>query len=530
MTPARRAAADVDERSSRESGPAGGRGAGRDRWFPVWMLTLLLGLFAPRVYLIIQARTALIDSDEAITGLMARHILQGHIPIWLYGITYQGSLEAFSAAALFSVFGATPLMLKVEAICWFCGFVWSHYLFAREITDRVTARWSTLAVAASPAFLTIWSVSVVGTYMSTLCLGTVALLLAARMLRRGVSAGRLGLLGAVMGLGWWTFPLAILYIGPILFVLVVGARRQLVSRMALALPAGFILGSLPFWPYNLTHRFASLFVRSQIPHAEATVRTAVSGLVRRATPILLGARPSHGTGDFFGWASVLTVAVVAVAGFLALRRYLRERRLPRWTVDGRDLAFAMTGWALLVYVLSGWGYNAEEPRYLIPLYSVLYILLLFGLRTRYQAVLASLLIAMNVVGTVSPSVSLATPLNPEPTGELVAFLRAHNVRTAYAPYWTAYRLAFESGETIIVSPPPKDLVRYSPYLDAVRADPAPAYVQLDRSRYKDSQNPLHPPSGYVMTRVGNFEVFLPDRTLRSGSRPTGVGIDATARP
>jgi hypothetical protein len=476
--------------------------------------------------LIIQARTALIDSDEAITGLMARHILQGHIPVWLYGISYQGSLEAFSAAALFSVFGATPLMLKVEATCWFCGFVWSHYLFAREVADRTTARWSTLAVAASPAFLTVWSVGVIGTYMSTLCLGTVALLLAARMLRRGMSAGRLGLLGAVMGLAWWTFPLAILYIVPILLLLLLRARRELVSRMALALPGGFILGSLPFWPYNLTHGFASLFVRSQIPHAEATVRSAVWGLIRRGAPILLGARPSHGTGDFFRFASVLSVAVVTVVGLLALGRYLRERRLAPWFVDGRDLAFGVGGWALLVYVVSGWGYNAEEPRYLIPLYSVLYTVLLFGVRARYQAVLASAFIAMNVLGTISPSVSLATPLNPEPTGELVSFLKAHNVRAAYAPYWTAYRLAFESGEAVIVSPPTYDLVRYSPYLDRVREEPAPAYVQLDRNRYKGVQGPLRIPSGYTMTHVGNFEVFLPDARSASRARP-GSGVART---
>ena len=104
--------------------------------------------------------------------------------------------------------------------------------------------------------------------------------------------------------------------------------------------------------------------------------------------------------------------------------------------------------------------------------------------------LAGALIAVNVFGTMHPSVSLATPLNAEPNGGLIAFLRSRHVKTAYAPYWTAYRLAFESGESVIVSPPVNDLVRYSPYLDAVRANPAPAYVQLDRDRYRDLQNLL----------------------------------------
>ena len=71
---------------------------------------LLWAVIVGGAYLIFQARAALIDSDEAITGLMARHILQGHVPIWLYGISYQGSLEAFSTAFLFALFGATPLV------------------------------------------------------------------------------------------------------------------------------------------------------------------------------------------------------------------------------------------------------------------------------------------------------------------------------------------------------------------------------------------------------------------------------------
>lgn len=479
----------------------------RDLWLPVWIAALCLGFLGPRIYLIAQSPNVLIDSDEAITGLMARHILQGHLPIWLYGISYQGSLEAFTAAALFSVFGATPLMLKVEGTCWFAGFVWAHYLFALEVTDRTTARWSTLAVAASPAFLAIWSVSVTGTYMSTLCLGTVALLLAAKALRLGLTAPRLAVLGAVMGLAWWTFPLAIIYIVPIGVLLAIRARKAMVSRMTMSLAGGFVLGSLPFWPYNLTHKLASLRVRSQIAHPTATVGMAVTGLFGRAIPILLGARPAHGTSDFFPFASGLSVVGATILAVLALHRYLRDRPMGRWWGDGRELPFAVGGWALLLYVASGWGYNADEPRYLIPLYSVLYMVLLSALSGRLQAALAAALIAVNVTGTMHPSVTLATPLNPEPNGELVAFLNARHVRTAYAPYWTAYRLAFESRETIIVSPPANDLVRYPPYAEQVLADPARAYIQLDRNRYR-GQNPVRPPPGYTMTRVGNFEVFL----------------------
>ena len=113
--------------------------------------------------------------------------------------------------------------------------------------------------------------------------------------------------------------------------------------------------------------------------------------------------------------------------------------------------------------------------------------------------------------TTEPSSAIPPQLPPDTDREIVNALSNRGLHYGIAPYWTAYRLAFESGESVIVSPPVNDLVRYSPYLDAVRADPAPAYVQLDRDRYRDLQNLLRPPANYAMTRVGNFEVFLPDK-------------------
>ena len=314
---------------------------------------------------------------------MARHILQGHIPIWLYGISYQGSLEAFSAAGLFALFGATPLMLKVEPFCWFCGFVWSHYLFAREVTDRATARLSTLVVAASPAFLTVWSVSVVGTYMSTLCLGTVALLLTARILRRGMSTPRLGAIGAVMGLAWWTFPLAIIYIVPIVLLLAVHVRKRAAFTNAACAPGGVHSRQPAVLAVQPDAQAGFAEVRSQIPHQTATVRSAVSGLLRRATPILLGARPSHGAADFFWAASLLPSRSRSSRWYWPCAGMSLSGASGGGRLMDVTLAFAVGGWALLLYLGSGWGYNAEEP-ILIPVYSVVYIVLLFGLPKRVR--------------------------------------------------------------------------------------------------------------------------------------------------
>jgi hypothetical protein len=313
----------------------------------------------------------------------------------------------------------------------------------------------------------------------------------------------------VMGLAWWTFPLAIVYIIPIAAILTLELRTTLASRRGALLILGFVIGSLPFWPYNLTHNFASLFVRAQIPHPTASVRDALSGLVRRGIPILLGARQAHGVSDFLPLGSAVALTVFIGAVILALRQWFAGLRM-RIAVDGRMLVLAAFGWSLFMFVGSGFGYNADEPRYLIPLYSVLYIVLLLGLNRRvHQLAVAGVLLAANLTGALHPSVTLMTPLNAESNAELINFLRSHHVRTAYAPYWTAYRLTFESKEEIISTPPMNDLVRYFPYLEAAQADPAPAYVQLAPDKYGKFQNPIRPAPGYSPTRVGNFEVFLP---------------------
>ena len=46
-----------------------------------------------------------IDPDEAVVGLLARHILEGELPVFMYGQAYNGSLESCIIAPFFYLFG-----------------------------------------------------------------------------------------------------------------------------------------------------------------------------------------------------------------------------------------------------------------------------------------------------------------------------------------------------------------------------------------------------------------------------------------
>ena len=55
----------------------------------------------------------IIDGDEAIVGLMAKHILErGELPVFYYGQHYMGSLESILASTSFAVFGISSFTLQ----------------------------------------------------------------------------------------------------------------------------------------------------------------------------------------------------------------------------------------------------------------------------------------------------------------------------------------------------------------------------------------------------------------------------------
>src|SRR5205809_3266015 len=75
-----------------------------------------------------------IDGDEAVVGLMARHIaFVGERPVFYWGQPYLGSLEAFTAAPLFRVLDSSTWLLKLVPTAYRLGFLASSALLARNV-------------------------------------------------------------------------------------------------------------------------------------------------------------------------------------------------------------------------------------------------------------------------------------------------------------------------------------------------------------------------------------------------------------
>ena len=77
------------------------------------------------------------ESDEAIFLLMARHILKGGRPLFLYGESYGGSIDSYLTALFYHFFGEsiTGPRLAIQSLEYLLGMLFT-YLLARRILPK----------------------------------------------------------------------------------------------------------------------------------------------------------------------------------------------------------------------------------------------------------------------------------------------------------------------------------------------------------------------------------------------------------
>ncbi|MDQ2717047.1 MAG: hypothetical protein M3Z08_19255 [Chloroflexota bacterium] len=204
------------------------------RWYQRWLVRLnssylfwfcLLLALAARIWLVMHTR-GIIDGDEALVGMQARHILQGERPVYLYGQTYMGSLAAYLIAGLFAITGSSVWALRIEPVLLSPLLVWLTWRLAAALADgaRLPARekrrfmlTSALLAALPPLFDAVVEIRVGNGYSETFMLILLLLLCTLRLTQRwqaGASTGELGWrwtgIGFVTGLGLWIDPMIIL--------------------------------------------------------------------------------------------------------------------------------------------------------------------------------------------------------------------------------------------------------------------------------------------------------------------------------
>ncbi len=450
---------------------------------------------------LLWADVVVLDADEAIVGLMARHILQGERPVFFYGQAYMGSLDAWLVAGLFALFGPSVWAIRaVQSALFLAHVALTGVLVYRWSDDAKTALLSALLMAVPPLVLTLYTTVSLGGYGETLLFGDLALLAGGKLARGdGSDLKKWVVLGLLAGLGFWTLGLIAVYLVPI-GVWLLWRHRLRAWRGYLAALAAFVIGSGAWWVYNFQHGWqAALALYNPADAVDPMapvlpVQARILGLLLIGLPGLLGARLPWSIEWVSIWAAPVVIAFYAAVGLFALGQARRNA----WRGVYRFLWGMVSAFAAL-FVFSRFG-SDPTGRYFVPMYVPLVVftasaLVALGRRSRPAAIaLVALLLAFNLWGTwrgANSAAKLTTQYNPqlqygnEYDDALISFLKEHGGARGYTHYWIAFKVAFLSGEEVILGAHLPNKAsgnvnkgdnRYRPYVDLVAAAGRVVYV------------------------------------------------------
>ena len=442
----------------------------------------------------------IIDSDEAIVGLMAKHVLEGStIPTFYYGQHYMGSFEAIVTALFFALFGVSNWALKLTPFLFSITLIPIVYLLAKRCANANVALIAALLTAIPPAPLVVWSSKARGGFIEVIVIGALALLATITWLQREKPCLRLtATVALLLGLGWWINNQIIFFIAPIGLVFFQHLIRQPTEiRLSGFLRhggigvLGFFLGGLPFWIYNLTHNFVTFEMFSG---AESTdLAEHFEGLFSSALPIILGGKRFWQEDEFLPAGDVISLTLYG--SLLVWVMFLRAIPLLKASVfcgfSRREPWEIFTFFVLAtvtIFTVSSFGYLVQAPRYLLPVYVGLMPLCAYG-ALRLGRVIGTFVILLILSLNLASSYlgEKAIPGEPFVAGgerasrdhsELITWLDENNYTLVKTNYWIGYRLAFETKERV------KFLMFQEPYKIRIKE-----YQELERG-ISENRTPL----------------------------------------
>ncbi len=462
-----------DERPGYDSGPRSGRRAVRFRDILYLFVLIGVGLFF-RLDFLVPSRFV-IDADEGIVGLMAKHMAEGaSMPIFYYGQSYMGSLEPWLASLLFRVFGISNEALKAVPLAFSLLLIPTMFFLGLEFGGKTAARLAALFTAVPPVGLVVWSGKARGGFVEILLFGALALLLALRWNREhDFRLSGIFVLGFLLGFGWWTNNQMIFFAAPVGLIVLSKIlhspfpdllnRLYAFVRALLAGVCGFFLGALPFWLYNFENDFASfgMFHRAE----GKDVLKHLDGLFSTALPILFGAKHFWETADIFPYSTLVAYIVNGLLLLLFLAFFRADIfglfRLQIPPSHPAAVLPILVGTTCALFVMSSFGHLVQAPRYLLPAYVGLFLFWAVTLE-RLSGFIRGL-VPLLVCGLLGFHVASAYAGGRAIPGEpiiynwdrvafdhqpLIDFLRSHNYRWIRTNYWIGYRLAFETNEEI----------------------------------------------------------------------------------
>lgn len=433
-------------------------------------LTALSALLLVALYAVVLVTTQrFADGDEAVIGIMARHILtQDARPLFFYGQEYNAGagLEAYLAAAAFALFGTSGLVLRAVALGLFvAGLAVTWWLCRRHFSAEV-AFIALLVMGVATPLIELRS-KMRGGYAALPLLTALALLCYFELLDQHKPT-RYMALGTVLGVSFLNSALSVSLMLAIGVVTLLAARRLFRPSLGLAF-VGFAIGLAPLIRYDLRNEFAHINYLLDLRGGEPVTLDVLQTVLTDYLPRFFVANNVDGyvpTVPLDGWIELALVTLGVLVGAVVWWRDEGEFRpkilLLLVSVPIHLLFFAFSRERVL------------SARYFLSLYPSLAILFALAVvalaqrhalaRTLAATALGSLLLIglVNNLRHIGPPVvnddildtnwQIANvPTSGDLTTRLITLLQAHDVTHVRSGYFIQWRLLFESKESVIAS-------------------------------------------------------------------------------
>lgn len=478
-----------------------------------------------------------LTSDGAVIGLMGMQLLKhGQLTAYMWGQAYGGSIEAILTAGVFGVAGTGVSQLVATTALSSALVALAIWWAGRRIVGDTAAVLGALCWWVWPASFIWRSLKPGGTYMLGLALAVAAVGALARIRAGETGWQRLAAAGALIGLAFWSSPMSLQLLVPAVLWCVVQLLR-LGRRLAIVVGA-FLVGTLPAIWFGFTHGWSNFHLPGP-SNPFAAVPTHLEQFFKVEAPLVMSLRVQK-TLSFVGGPLGVVLALCAAAGFVAVLFYV---------VTGRSKRCVLPVTTLLVlpvlYAFNPLTSRAAAARYAMFAATMAMLLLGVGLESsggllrraaRARGSLVKLLPAgvglaalaalgafalgetpLSVVKFPAPDVTM--PIDDSGLQSLVA---THHIHYAFAPYWIAYRITFETKEATNATA--YDYDRYPPFGAVVRASPAPAYLFVTASptlgRF-ESWCRAHAVA-YRAWSKGGYSVVQPSSRVLPSELPKGV--------
>jgi hypothetical protein len=499
-----------------------------------WIGAILIALVGLVLKLTLMAVGAFpFNSDEAIVGLMARHILNGQWPAFFYGQAYMGSLDATLAAMGFALLGEAVWVIRLLQALLYVATILSTAALGWSIFRNAGVAWVAAALLAIPSVnVMLYTTVSLGGYGEALLIGNLLMLLALRVWREGRG---FVLWGFLAGFGFWAFGLTLIFTIPTGF-LVVRKAWHTKSNLVIAV-AAFLLGALP-WLLEAASQGLGPFLTELLGGAiSGASSSGFSSILQHLVNLLL-----FGPSVVFGlrppWSVELIAAplapialifwlVVLTYGVTRLKVH-DEARIGRWLLIG-VMATLLGG-----FLLTPFGAD-PSGRYFLPLAvplalmaGELFTTLLIPRVGGWAYAALSLVLIFNLWGSAQAASKnppgITTQFDPiaqvdhSYLPELIEFLDAEGESTGYTNYWVAYPLAFLSDERLIYTPSlpyHQDFRytdrddRYAPYGEFVAQSPSKAYITTNFHELNQilGESLVQREIEFEVTEIGPYTVF-----------------------